>query len=67
MKNVGKCSKCGRTLLLNPENKLCVICELAWYKEKLIESELIIAQCRRERQSLYSKLSNERIQGMGKA
>ena len=64
MKNIGRCAKCRRKLLLNPDNGLCVMCENVSLKEKITELELSLVQSRREKQSLYEKLSQERTRGV---
>lgn len=61
------CKRCGERLLLNPENEFCIMCENDDLREKLAATELMLAQCRREKQALYAKLSNERAQNVGKA
>lgn len=60
MKTMGKCLKCKRNLLLDAENGLCIICENDSLKEKIVELELMLVQCRREKQAIYAKLSIER-------
>lgn len=62
MKNrqVGICVNCKRKLFLESEKKLCVMCEIEDLKQQLLERDLTLAQCRREKQVLYEKLSLER-------
>ena len=63
MKNrrLGVCEKCRRRLFLEPEKNLCVMCELEDLKQQLIERDLQLSQCRREKHILYEKLSRERV------
>lgn len=60
----GRCSACGRKLLLNSDNGLCVMCEIGQLRDKIAELELMLSQCRREKQALYAKLSEARAQGV---
>ena len=62
MKNrqLGSCANCKRRLFLEPEKNLCVMCELEDLKQQLLERDLTLAQCRRDKQALYEKLSRER-------
>lgn len=61
---LGRCGACGRKLLINPENGLCVMCENERLREELAEMELMLVQCRREKQALYAKLSSARAEGV---
>lgn len=62
MKNrqFGICVNCKRKLFLEPEKKLCVMCEIEDLKKQVVERDLALSQCRREKQALYEKLSRER-------
>lgn len=46
---IGRCKLCGKKLLLNDE-----------LRRQLVESDLILAQCRREKKELYNSLIAER-------
>lgn len=61
-RTMGRCQSCGRRLLLNPENSLCISCELDALKRKIIQQELIIAQYRREKKIFYKKLEKLAVQ-----
>lgn len=56
----GICVNCRRKLYLAPEKKLCVMCEIEDLKKQLVERDLALSQCRREKQALYGKLSQAR-------
>lgn len=60
----GRCAVCKRKLLLNADNGLCIMCEMAQMKARIVELELMLSQCRREKQALYAKLSDARAQGV---
>lgn len=60
----GRCGACGRKLLLNPDNGLCVMCEISLLRGRIAELELRLSQCRKEKQALYAKLSEARAQGV---
>lgn len=61
-REIGKCARCLKKLLLNPENDLCINCENEAQREKIAELELCLAQCRREKSQVYTTLINERKQ-----
>lgn len=56
---IGRCKLCGKKLLLNDEG-LCLLCENDELRRQLVESDLILAQCRREKKELYNSLIAER-------
>ena len=56
---IGRCKLCGKKLLLNDEG-LCLPCENDELRRQLVESDLILAQCRREKKELYNSLIAER-------
>lgn len=60
-RQLGLCAVCRRHLFLDPDTNLCVMCELDNLKKQVQERDLALAQCRREKQALYEKLSQERI------
>lgn len=39
------------------------MCEVEDLKQQILDRDLALAQCRREKQALYEKLSRERIMG----
>ena len=59
---IGRCQSCGRRLLINPENSLCISCELDALRRKISQQELIIAQYRREKKIFYKKLEQAAVQ-----
>jgi len=63
-REIGVCSRCKQKLLLDPETALCICCENDWLKEQLENRDLLIAQYRREKQELFTKLSQARAQSV---
>lgn len=61
-RTLAKCGRCKRRLLLNPDNNLCLCCEIDQLREQVAERDCIIASCRRERQNLLARLSKERAE-----
>ena len=59
-RRLGVCAACGRKLLLEPQRNLCAMCEIDFLRQRLLETELALSQCRRDKQALYEKLSRAR-------
>lgn len=57
----GTCKVCHDDLYLNPENNMCILCELDWLREQLAQKDLCLSQSRREKAEALHKLSDERI------
>lgn len=63
---MGQCKVCRDELLLNPENGMCVNCELQWLREELTKAELSLSQMRRTQAETLRELAEERNKHMGR-